>query len=109
MLERLRRRIGKRSEDLMNVGAVGLANVVGETMPAVFVQLGDVSFVFRVHDVNDIAAEQDNVRDQMSERTMRWIRPYDGEDRSNRGRRDASHNNTEIETSPEAKCRSAGR
>jgi hypothetical protein len=56
---------GGVGENLVDVGAVGLAHIVGEPLPAVLVELSQVGFVLGVDDVNDVAAEDDDVGNEV--------------------------------------------
>ena len=64
----------------MDIGSMGLANIVGEPLPPVLVELGQVSLVLGVHDVHRATAKDYNVGDEMAQASMRRVRPLDGED-----------------------------
>jgi hypothetical protein len=63
----------------MDVCPVGFPNVIGESLPAVFVQFGQVGLVFRVDHVDRISAKDNHVWHQMPKGPVRWVRPFDWE------------------------------
>jgi hypothetical protein len=54
----------------MDVGPMGFANVIREALPTLLVQLGQGRLVLRVDHVNDVAAEHDDVRHKVPQRSV---------------------------------------
>jgi hypothetical protein len=59
---------------------MGLPNIVGETLPAVLVELRQVGLVFGVHDVYGVPTKDHDVGYEMAEASVGRVGPLDGKD-----------------------------
>src|SRR5690606_5947080 len=64
----------------MDIRTMRFARVCCESVPTLLVEFRQMRLVLRIHNMNGVAAQHDDIRNELSDRTVTGIRPFERKD-----------------------------